>query len=567
MGATEAEISADDSFNATHNLEANVPIHNDLKTTEVVVDERTALSRGLKARHTTMIALGGALGSGLIIGTGSALATAGPAPILICYSVVGFVVWIMLTGLCEMGTYLPIPEGFTGFASRFVDPAMGFALGWSYWLKYSISTPNQLTAVALVLQYWVPADKLNPGVFIAIFLVVIILINYFGVRFFGEFEFWLSSAKVLTLVGVILLSLILACGGGPDHDAKGFRYWHTPGAFKEFDAKGDLGRFLAVWNTMGTATFAYLSTEFIGVTVGEAQNPRKTIPRAAKLIFYRILFFYVLSVFFLGMLVPYNSKELAFATTQSTSAAASPFVVAIVLAGIKVLPGILNACILIFVFSASVSDLYISSRTLYGLAQNGKAPHFLARTDKRGVPVPALAASSFIALLAFMNVSSDSKVVFGYFVNCLTMFGLIVWCCIILSHVKFVQARKAQGIPMVYYQAPLGMWGSWAAFLFCVLVALTKNFKVFIHTKSTGKFDYKNFVVGYIAIPVFLLFFIYYKVAHKTKGVRAAEADLYTGLAEVELHETEWAEKEREDELKHKSKLAIFYKRYVSWLF
>ena len=123
---------------------------------------------------------------------------------------------------------------------------------------------------------------------------------------------------------------------------------------------------------MGTATFAYLSTEFIGVTVGEAQNPRKTIPRAARLIFYRILFFYVLSVFFLGMLVPYNSKELAFATTQSTSAAASPFVVAIVLAGIKVLPGILNACILIFVFSAAISDLYISSRTLYGLAQNGK---------------------------------------------------------------------------------------------------------------------------------------------------------------------------------------------------
>ncbi|KAI7976954.1 hypothetical protein EIK77_002075 [Talaromyces pinophilus] len=513
-----------------------------------------------------MTALGGALGSGLIIGTGSALASAGPAPILICYSVVGFVVWIMLTGLCEMGTYLPIPEGFTGYASRFVDPALGFALG-CYWLKYSISTPNQLTAVALVLQYWVPAEKLNPGVFIAIFLVIIILINYIGVKFFGEFEFWLSSAKVATLVGVILLSLILACGGGPDHDAKGFRYWHNPGAFKEFDAKGDLGRFLGVWNTMGTAAFAYLSTEFIGVTVGEAQNPRKTIPRAARLIFYRILFFYVLSVFFLGMLVPYDSKELAFATKQSTSAAASPFVVAIVLAGIKVLPGILNACILIFVFSAAISDLYISSRTLYGLAQNGKAPRFLARTDRRGVPIPALAVSAFIALLAFMNASSDSKVVFGYFVNCITMFGLIVWCCIILSHIKFVQARKAQDIPMLHYRAPLGIWGSWFAFVFCVLVALTKNFKVFIHTKSTGNFDYKNFIVGYIAIPVFLFFFTYYKVVYRTQGIRASEADLYTGLAEVELHERKWAEKERADELREKSKFAIFYRRYVSWLF
>lgn len=431
----------------------------------------------------------------------------------------------------------------------------------SYWIKYSISTPNQLTAIALTLQYWVPAEKLNPGVFIAIFLVVIILVNYFGIKFFGELEFWLSSVKVLTLAGVILLCLVLVCGGGPDHDAKGFRYWHNPGAFKEFDASGALGRFLGVWNTMGTAAFAYLSTEFIGVTVGEAQNPRETIPRAARLIFYRIVFFYVLSVFFLGMLVPYNSPKLAFSTQQSTSASASPFVVAIELAGIEVLPGILNACILIFVFSAAISDLYISSRTLYGLAQNGKAPRILAITDSRGVPVLALSVSAIISLLAFMNVSSDSRTVFSYFVNCITVFGLIVWVCILLSHIKFVKARQAQNIPVehIHYRAPLGIWGSWFGLLFCVLVALTKNFKVFIHT-STSNFDYENFVVGYIAFPVFLLAFIGYKVVYRTKGVSALEVDLHSGLLEVALHEKEWAES-------HGKNPANFYKRYISWLF
>lgn len=168
---------------------------------------------------------------------------------------------------------------------------------------------------------------------------------------------------------------------------------------------------------MITAVFAYLGTELVGVTVGEAQNPRKTVPRAIKLTFYRILFFYVLSVLLLGMIVPYDSRELAFATKASSSAAASPFVVAIQLAGIDVLPGFLNGCILLFVFSAANSDLYIASRTIYGLASQGKAPRILARTDKRGVPVYSLGLSTLFCLLAFMNVADDSRSVFLYFVN------------------------------------------------------------------------------------------------------------------------------------------------------
>lgn len=163
------------------------------------------------------------------------------------------------------------------------------------------------------------------------------------------------------------------------------------------------------------ADFAFsLGTELIGVTVGEAENPRKTIPRAIKLTFYRILFFYVLSVLFLGMNVPYDSKDLIFATAQGSKASASPFVVAIKLAGIGGLPGFINGCILLFVFSASNSDLYIATRTIYGLAKDGKAPRFLCKTNKRGVPTYALITCSCFSLLAFMNVSSSSKLIFGY---------------------------------------------------------------------------------------------------------------------------------------------------------
>lgn len=180
-----------------------------------------------------------------------------------------------------MAAWIPVAGGFSPFATRFCDPALGFALGWTYWFKYIIVTPNQLTAAALVISYWVDADKVNPGVWITIFLIAIVAINYLGIRFFGEFEFWLSSIKVLVVCGMIILSLVLALGGGPDGDRKGFRYWKTPGAFKEYKGEGATGRFLGLWSSMVTAVFAYLGTELVGVTVGEAENPRKTIPRVS----------------------------------------------------------------------------------------------------------------------------------------------------------------------------------------------------------------------------------------------------------------------------------------------
>lgn len=133
----------------------------------------------------------------------------------------------------QMAAWLPLPSGFTGYATRFVDPALGFCLGWNYWFKYIIVTPNNLTAASLIIQYWVSREKVNPGAFIAVFLVAIVVINYFGVKFFGEIEFWLSSVKVVVILGLILLSLILAAGGGP-HEATGFTYWNNPGAFKPY---------------------------------------------------------------------------------------------------------------------------------------------------------------------------------------------------------------------------------------------------------------------------------------------------------------------------------------------
>lgn len=527
------------------------------------MNEGTMLHKGLHARQITMIAMGGAIGTGLIIGTGQGLATAGPASITISYAIVGFVVYLVMGALGEMATWIPMASGFTGYATRFCDPSLGFALGWryfddsltsvhkgfannsnySYWLKYIVVTPNQLTAAALVIQYWVPREQVNPGAFIAIFMVAIIIGNYLGIEFFGALEFVLSSVKVVVMIGIIILCLVLALGGGPDHDRKGFRYWKNPGAFKPYMAEGDLGKFLAVWASMVTATFAYLGTELVGITVGEAVNPRKTIPRAIRLTFWRIIFFYVLSVFLVGLNVPYNSPDLLFANKKKTSASASPFVVAISSAGIRILPSIFNGCILIFILSAANSDLYICSRTIYSLAVEGQAPRFLARTNARGVPFFALGASSIFTLLAFMNVSSGSETIFSYLASFVTMFGLLVWISILASHIFFVRARRAQGVldSALAYTAPLGIQGSYFALAFCVIVALTKNFSAFIpNNQSYGNFDYKSFITGYLGIPIYLGLYFGHKVIRKTRVVHPKSCDLYSGKDRIDQEEAEY---------------------------
>jgi amino acid transporter len=306
--------------------------------------------------------------------------------------------------------------------------------------------------------------------------------------------------------------------------------------------------------------------------VGEAQNPRRTIPRAIRLTFYRILFFYILSVFLLGMIVPYNSPDFPYNSRDpkiksSVGASASPYVVALKLSGISGLPHVLNACILVFVFSASNSDLYIASRTLYGLALEGKAPKIFARTDRRGVPIYALGTSALFALLAYMNVAEESTTVFKYFVNLTTIFGILTWISILVTHIWFLKARRAQGVTndQMPYVSPFGMGGSIGALIGCCLIAVFKNFNVFTYNKSYGKFDYKNFITGYLGIPLYLGLIAGYKIWYRQPGIAPHEADLFGGKEAIDREEEEFL---RQQAAKAPgSKMHQFYKKWVSWLF
>jgi amino acid transporter len=516
------------------------------------------LHRGLKARQVSMIALGGAVGTGLIIGTGTALRRGGPLGLLLGYAFMGFVCYLVMVALGEMAAFLPHKKGFAGYATRFVDPAMGFALGWNYLMKYLIVTPNNINAAGVVVQYW--TQKVHIAIWMVIFIAFIFIVNLLGVRVFGELEFWFSSIKVVALIGLILMGIIIDLGGNPLHDRIGFRYWNPPnGPMGKYlmDQVHDtpLATFLGFWAVLTNALFAYMGTELIGVTVGEAENPRRNIPMAIKQTFLRILIFYVGGVFVIGLIVPSTNDTLFTATKAKTGAAASPFVVATTLVGIKVLNHVINGAILLFVMSAANSDLYIGSRTLYGLAVEGKAPTIFKRVNRMGVPYPALIFCTLFCGLVFLNVSSSSSKVFTWFVNLVTTFGAITWMCICYSHIQFMRALKVHGKSRdnLPYKAPFQPWGSWFALIATGIVTFFKGFDTFMPFKTD------TFITSYIAIPVFIVMYFGYKIMYKSKVYKPEEVDLVTGLKEIDDEERRYLEAHKQEDKGPRTRLQRFW--------
>ncbi|KAM6509728.1 hypothetical protein FALCPG4_017376 [Fusarium falciforme] len=480
-----------------------------------------------------MFSIACAIGTGLVIGSGSALSRGGPGSLLIAYILIGITVFFVMTALGEMATFLPMNKGFGGYATRMVDPAFGFATGWNYFLKYIVATPTNLTATGLILQYWRP--DLNVAIWITVFGVLIIAVNVLHVNSFGETEFWLGLCKVLIMTTLILSTLVVALGGGPNHDRSGFRYWQEPGAFAEYLAEGAKGRFLGWWACVVQACFAFTGTEVVGMTFGETPNPRKNVPRAVKQTFWRISVFYILGILVLGMAVPYNSEKLIGATKQATSGAASPFVVSVSLAGVGVFPDIINGCLLVFTLSAASSDIYCSSRSLYGLARDGQAPRLFAKARDNGNPIYAVAAASVCIALGYMNASKSSSTVFGYLVSLVTVFAVLNWVAILITHIRFRQALKAQGIatsdlPYVGFMQP---YGSYFALFISILVIIFNGYDAFI-----PHFKVDVFILKYIGTVIFVGNVTWWKLVKKTTFWGAETVDLATGRREFEERES-----------------------------
>ena len=330
-----------------------------------------------------------------------------------------------------MIAYLPVPGGHIKLAERFVDPALSFAMGWNYWFNWTIILPAELSAASVLINLW--NDSISDALWISICFIVVVIINFFGASAYGEFEFWFASIKVLTITGLIILGIVITSGGGPDHHSIGFQYWRHPGPFTQFNGiPGSLGRFLGFWAVLTQAAFSYIGTEIVAIAAGEAKNPRRNIPRAIKKVYIRILLFYLGGTFIIGLLVPSTDPSLEL----GSGIGKSPFVIAIRNAGIPALPSIINACLLTAAWSAASSDLYTSSRAVYGLALTRAAPKIFARTTSRGLPYVSLAFSAVFGALAYMALSNGAGNVFNQLVNLSAAAGLLTWMGIDIVYIR-----------------------------------------------------------------------------------------------------------------------------------
>ncbi|CAN9185565.1 unnamed protein product [Alternaria sp. RS040] len=490
------------------------------------------VQRGLKSRHIQFIALGGTIGTGLFLGIGKAFANAGPVSVLLGYTITGVAVFGMMQCLGEMATWLPLPGAIPQYAARYADPALGFAVGWNNWYNSSITLCAEISAAALLINFWDQEEKYNPAIWISIIIVIIVFLNIFAVSIYGEAEFVFASIKIITILGLLIAGLVIMLGGGPDHDRRGFRYWKE-GAMKEYVGTGSTGRFTGLWSTLVNAAFSYGGVEMVAVAAGEAANPRKNIPKAVRRVFWRILFFYVLGSFIIGTTISSNDPQLT--DDNAKGAQSSPWVIAMKNAGIPVLPHIVNAVILTSATSSGNAFLYTGSRYLFSIAQNGQAPQFLLRCNKKGVPIYAVAVTASISLLTYMSVSAGANKVFAWFQNLTTIASLFTWCTVTYTYTRFRKACIAQNVDRstMVFASKWQPYVAWTAFTYFALIIFFNGFKVFT-TTPWGPDELTDFFTAYIGVAIFGLLFAFWKVFKRTKMVNPAEADIWSGKAALD---------------------------------
>ncbi|KAF8922361.1 amino acid permease [Mucidula mucida] len=506
------------------------------------------LKRQLKNRHIAMIRC--VIGTGLFLGTATSLRNAGPIGLLLGYITLGTICWSVMVSLGEMVAYLPIPGGHIKLAERFVDPALSFTMGWNYWYNWVIILPAELSASAVLINYW--NKSVNNAVWISICMVVVIVINMFGAGVYGEAEFIFASIKVITITGLIILGVVLDLGGGPTHDRIGFRYWKNPGPFVQYNGiTGSTGKFLGWWSVMTQAAFSFIGTEIVAIAAGEAKNPRRNLPKAIRRVYIRILLFYIGGTIIIGLLVPSNNEGLDLA---DGTAASSPFVIAIKNAGIRSLPSVVNAALLTSAWSAASSDLYTSSRALYGLAVSGNAPKVFMRTTRKGLPFVSIIFCSLFSALAYMSVSGGAGKVFGWFANMTSVAGLMTWFGISLTYLRFYAGLKAQRFDRstMPFASSLQPYAAWYAMISSFIICLFSGWSVFLK----GNWDQATFVTNYFPLMLFPVLYIGSKLYYKKSWVKAEDMDFVTNIAEIEA--------EMYDDPPPKNKLEAFWAWLVS---
>ncbi|WP_255953058.1 amino acid permease [Streptomyces odontomachi] len=406
--------------------------------------------RGLGARQIQMIAIGGAIGTGLFLGAGKAISKAGPSLIL-AYAVAGLVIFCIMRALGELLMYRPVSGSFSEYAREFIGPFAGFVTGWTYWLFWVVTGITEVTAAATYMTFWWNIPQWASALF---FTIVLYGVNLISVKLFGELEFWFSMVKVTAIVGMILICLgILTLGFSDAGKSASVSYlWSNGGFFP----KGIGGTLM----TLQIVMFAFLAVELVGVTAGESKDPKKTLPKAINTVPWRIAVFYVGSLIMILSVVPWTSFQPG----------VSPFVAAFQKMGLAAGAGIVNFVVLTAALSSCNSGMYSTGRMLRDLALNGQGPRVFTNLTRSGTP---LLGTTFSAALMLVGVWINYQWpgdAFTYVVSFATISGMWAWIVILISHVRYRTAADRGALPVSTFRAPGAPLTSWLSLAFIGMV-------------------------------------------------------------------------------------------------
>ncbi|OEY94134.1 amino acid permease [Acinetobacter proteolyticus] len=446
-------------------------------------NDSSQLQRGLKNRHIQLIAMGGAIGTGLFLGSAQIIQSAGPS-IILGYAIGGLIVFLIMRHLGEMIVEEPVAGSFSHFAYKYWGKFPGFITGWNYWVLYILVAMTELTAVGKYINYWWP--QIPAWQSVLFFFVVITAVNLTNVKFYGESEFWLAIIKVTAVVAMILFGLFLLFTADANSTASFSNLWSHGGFFPHgFDGLFYMLAFLM---------FAFGGIELIGMAAAEAKDPKTTIPKAINQVVIRILVFYVGSLAILLSLVPWNQLDLG-------GLDKSPFVMIFSQMGIGWAAHLLNFIILTAALSVYNSGMYANSRMVFGLAQQGNAPKIFTKTNKQGVPVPAVLLSAFLifgCVLLNYFVPEDAL---GHLMYVVVGALVLNWAMISLTHLKYRRHIKTAQIKTSYP----ALWSPFSNYLVLAFIGVV----LYIMWQQ-------GFKESVLMIPIWIVaMFIFYKFLNR----------------------------------------------------
>ncbi|OCH97605.1 gamma-aminobutyrate permease [Legionella jamestowniensis] len=470
------------------------------------ISQEFSLQRKLNARMLSMITLGGSIGTGIFLASGNALSLAGPGGTLLAYLIMGCVVYYLMTSLGEMAAFMPTTGSFCVYAAKFVDPSLGYALGWNYWYSWAVTIASEISATSLVMRFWFPDSP--PLLWCGLFLTLIVGFNAISTRVFGETEYWFSFLKV-TVIILFITSGFAMILGVTSYKPVGFKYWTIGDAPFHGGLLGFIGAFMV-------AGFSFQGTELLGIAAGESQNPRQNVSKAVKLVFWRILLFFMLSLFVISLLIPYTSAQL-----NDANIAMSPFTLVFKQYDTALAAMFMNGIVLLAILSTANSGLYVASRLFWHMAKEGQVPRLFTKVNKRGVPMQALLMTSSISFLAFLSSLFGNGIVYLWLLNAGSLAGLIAWMGIAISHYRFRKAYISQGkdLHQLPYLAKGYPYGPLFAFGLCLVIIGGQNYAAFMD----NHIDWYGLIISYIGLPLFLLLWLGNKWLKKTRIINLQE--------------------------------------------